>query len=107
MEAIGAMAWHEWIGLAGVVLILGSYFALQAGRLRGDGVPYQLLNIAGAGSIALSLVYEYNRAAMVTEVAWIAISVYGLVRGIHVRTSRRRRVRARAARMAAARALAR
>ena len=98
------MPWHTWVGLVGVGLILFAYFALQAGRLRGDGIRFQLINIGGAGAIALSLVYDYNLSAMVTELAWIAISVFGLVRGVRVRAARRLAVRRRAARIAATRA---
>jgi hypothetical protein len=97
-------AWHACVGLVGVVLILGAYFALQAGVLRGDGLRFQLANALGAGAIALSLVYDFNLSAMVTEVAWILISLYGLARGIRVRAARRARVRLRAQRLAALRA---
>jgi hypothetical protein len=77
--------WHELVGLAGVVLVLLAYFGLQAGKLRGDGAIFQVANILGAGGIALSLVYNFNLSAMVIELAWIVISIYGLVRGIRKR----------------------
>jgi hypothetical protein len=79
--------WYELVGLAGVALVLLAYFGLQAGKLRGDGVFFQVLNILGAGGIALSLVYDFNLSAMVIELSWIAISVYGLVRGIRARAA--------------------
>jgi hypothetical protein len=74
------MQWHEYVGLIGVMLCLLAYFGLQAGRLRGDGLVFQLTNIAGAGGIVVSLFYHFNLSAMVIELAWIAISVYGIVR---------------------------
>ena len=79
--------WHELVGLAGVVLVLLAYFGLQSGRMRGDGIAFQLANILGAGGIALSLVYDFNLSAMVIELCWIAISVYGLVRGVRTRAA--------------------
>ena len=79
--------WHELVGLAGVALVLLAYFGLQSGRMRGDGVAFQLANILGAGGIALSLVYDFNLSAMVIELCWIAISIYGLVRGIRARAA--------------------
>jgi len=79
--------WHEMVGLAGVVLVLLAYFGLQSGKLRGDGIPFQLANIFGAGGIAISLVYDFNLSAMVIELAWIVISIYGLVRGIRTRAA--------------------
>jgi hypothetical protein len=82
-----APPWHVLVGLAGVALVLVAYFGLQAGKLRGDGVPFQVMNILGAGCIAVSLVYDFNLSAMVIELSWIAISLYGLVRGIRARAA--------------------
>ena len=79
--------WHEIVGLVGVALVLLAYFGLQAGKLRGDGVTFQVANILGAGGIAVSLIYDFNLSAMVIELAWIVISVYGLVRGIRARAA--------------------
>jgi paired small multidrug resistance pump len=79
--------WHELVGLAGVALVLLAYFGLQSGRMRGDGLAFQLANILGAGAIALSLVYDFNLSAMVIELCWIAISIYGLVRGVRTRAA--------------------
>ena len=79
--------WHEIVGLVGVAFVLLAYFGLQAGKLRGDGVLFQVANILGAGGIALSLVYDFNLSAMVIELCWIAISIYGLVRGVRTRAA--------------------
>ena len=86
--------WHELVGLAGVALVLLAYFGLQSGRMRGDGVAFQVANILGAGAIALSLVYDFNLSAMVIELCWIAISIYGLVRGVRTRAAARAALRA-------------
>jgi hypothetical protein len=86
--------WHELVGLAGVALVLLAYFGLQSGRMRGDGLVFQCANILGAGAIALSLVYDFNLSAMVIELCWIAISVYGLVRGIRTRAATKAAARA-------------
>ena len=88
------LAWHVWVGLAGVLVVLLAYFGLQAGRLRGDGVPFQLANIAGAAGIAVSLVYDFNLSAMAIELSWIAISIYGLVRGVKARAAEKAAARA-------------
>ena len=80
-------AWHEIVGLVGAAFVLLAYFGLQSGKLRGDGVAFQLANILGAGAIALSLVFKFNLGAMAIELSWIAISIYGLVRGIRARAA--------------------
>ncbi|HSN00743.1 MAG TPA: hypothetical protein VLS52_07040 [Rudaea sp.] len=78
--------WPDAIGLHGVVLILLAYFLLQAGRLHGNALPYQLLNAAGALLVLVSLLYAFNLSAFLMELAWLLVSIYGIARG------RRRRV---------------
>ena len=76
-------AWHDLVGNLGVVMILGTYFALQVGRLDAKSVAYSALNALGAGSITVSLLFDFNLSAFVVEAAWVAVSVYGLVRVWH------------------------
>ena len=83
------LAWHEYVGLFGVLLCLVAVLWLQAGRLRGDGLTFQLLNIFGALGIIVSLFYNFNLSAMVIEIAWIAISVYGIVRSANARKAQK------------------
>ncbi len=73
-------AWHDLVGNVGVALILGTYLALQIGRLDAKSVAYSALNALGAGSITVSLLFDFNLSAFVVEAAWVAVSVYGLVR---------------------------
>jgi hypothetical protein len=79
------LQWYDWVGLFGVVLILLAYFVLQTGRIRGNGLPYQLMNLFGAGGVLVSLVYKPNVSAIIMEGAWVAISVYGIVRGLRAK----------------------
>jgi hypothetical protein len=72
--------WPDAIGLLGVVLILLAYFLLQAGRLRGNALPYQLLNALGAVLVMVSLLYAFNLSAFLMELAWLLVSIYGMVR---------------------------
>lgn len=76
-----SMHWFDWAGLFGVASILIAYFLLQSGRMRGDALPYQLLNAAGALLVLVSLLYAFNLSAFVMEAAWLAVSIYGIVRG--------------------------
>jgi multidrug transporter EmrE-like cation transporter len=76
------MTTYDWIGLAGMALILGAYFLLQAGRMRGHGLAYPLLNALGALGVLISLRYAFNLSAFVLELAWFAISIYGIVRAL-------------------------
>ena len=80
-----AYAWHDLVGNVGVLMILGTYFALQAGRIDAKSVAYSALNGIGAGSITISLLFDFNLSAFVVEAAWVAVSVYGLVRALRAR----------------------
>jgi len=75
------MQWPDALGLLGVVLILLAYFLLQAGRMRGNSLAYQLMNAFGAVLVLVSLFYAFNLSAFLMELAWLAVSIYGLFRG--------------------------
>jgi len=75
-------AWHDFVGNLGVALILGTYFLLQIGRLDPKSVAYSALNALGAGSITLSLLFDFNLSAFVVEGAWVAVSLYGVWRSL-------------------------
>ncbi len=73
--------WYDWAGLLGVALTLLAFFLLQAARVRGDGLPYQLMNAFGAFAVLISLGYAFNLSAFIMEFLWLVISVYGIARG--------------------------
>lgn len=79
------LQWYDLVGLLGTLLVVGSYFLLQSGRLSGTGLPYQLINIAGSSGILVSLFGGFNLAVALLQCTWIAISVYGIVRGLRAR----------------------
>ena len=79
------MHWHDWVGLFGVFVTLTAFLLLQAGRLHGTGFIYQAMNAVGAAAVVLSLLYNFNLSAFVVEAAWVAISLYGMVRGWRLR----------------------
>ena len=83
-----SMHWYDWAGLLGVALTLLAFYLLQAGRLRGDGLSYQLMNAFGACAVLLSLLYAFNLSAFVLEGLWLGISIYGIGRGRRLRRSR-------------------
>jgi len=80
-----AFAWYDIAGLAGTLMILLAFFLLQAGRLSGTGVAYQLLNLFGAGGVLLSLAGAFNVSVALLEGAWVLVSAYGLVRTLRAR----------------------
>ncbi len=70
----------DLIGLTGVTIILLAYFLLQAQKIEAVNWRYSMLNLIGAALITISLIVDFNLSALVIELAWMAISIYGLVR---------------------------
>ena len=81
------LEWYDWIGMLGTLLVLGAFFLLQAGKIHGNRLAYQLLNLLGAAGVLVSLSGKFNIAVFLLEAAWIAISVYGIVRSFKARGS--------------------
>ncbi|MDO5504842.1 MAG: hypothetical protein Q4F49_00935 [Pseudoxanthomonas suwonensis] len=77
---MNALQWFDVVGLLGTTAVLLAYLLLQADRLPAHGVVYPLLNIAGAVGILVSLTGGFNLAVAILQLAWIAISLYGLAR---------------------------
>jgi len=84
------LAWYDWVGLIGTLLVLLAFFLLQAGRLVGNGIVYQLLNLFGAAGVLVSLLGTFNPAVFVLELTWVAISAYGIARSFAARKTTRR-----------------
>ena len=75
------IAWYDWAGYLGVALVLLAFLLLQAHKLHGNGLVYQLMNIFGAIGVMLSLLFGvFNASAFVMQLAWLVIGIYGVVR---------------------------
>ena len=79
------LAWYDWVGMAGTLMVLAAFFLLQAGRVSGTGIAYQLLNLFGAGGVLLSLLGTFNVSVFLLEFTWVLISGYGIVRSFKSR----------------------
>ena len=66
------------IGLIGVSLILITYAALTLEKMDPKGWRYSAGNGLGAILILISLYFSFNLASFVIEIAWLAISIFGL-----------------------------
>jgi hypothetical protein len=76
------LQWWDWVGLAGTVLILLGFFMLQVGKLHGQGIVFQLMNLLGALGVLVSLYGKFNLPVFLLEGTWALISGYGIVRGM-------------------------
>jgi len=68
------------LGNIGVMMIVGTYLALQLERIRSTSLTYSVLNAVGAALIAVSLLVDFNLSAFLIEVFWVAISLIGIQR---------------------------
>jgi hypothetical protein len=87
------LQWYDFVGLAGVGLVLMSFFLLQAGKLAGDSLGYQFANLFGAIFIVVSIFgpgpdLRDVISTTIMQFAWMAISLYGLWRGLRTRAER-------------------
>ena len=73
--------WHDFFGNVGVLLIIGSYFWMQIGRISGQSPVYSLVNAIGAALVLVSLYYDFNLSAALIESFWLVISLLGLFLG--------------------------
>ncbi len=72
--------WALIVGLLGMLVTLLAYFLLQAQKLHGNSLVYQLMNALGALGVAVSLLFgKFNLPAFMLEVVWLAISIYGML----------------------------
>jgi len=82
--------WHDWAGYIGVILVLLAFLLLQAHKLHGNGLIYQLMNVLGAVGVMLSLLFgAFNAAAFFMQLAWLLIGMYGIGRGVRLRREAR------------------
>jgi hypothetical protein len=68
------------VGTVGLVLLLGGYFLVSAGRLSGQSARYQSMNLVGA---LVLVTYSWALeawASVVLNVVWGGIAAVALVR---------------------------
>jgi hypothetical protein len=70
--------WYDFVGNVGVFFILLCYFLLQVKKMASDSLSYSVLNGLGASFVLVSLIYDFNLSALIIELAWILISLFGV-----------------------------
>ena len=85
------LRWYDFVGFAGVLMVLGAYAALQTRRMDGNGVMFSVLNLVGSAGILVPVLYatEMNWSVMFIEVAWMLISAYGIWHAVASRFRKR------------------
>lgn len=70
---------NDWIGFAGVFILLLAFLLNLIGRLSKDGLPYILLNIIGAGLACLASWLINYIPFVVLEASWTLVSLWALI----------------------------
>lgn len=74
-------------GVAGFGIYVAAYALLQFGVFSGNSFAYTVSNTLAAALVLVSLIADFNLAAALIQVTWIAIGVVGMInRWIHAET---------------------
>jgi hypothetical protein len=68
----------DWIGSAGVALLLVAYFFNLRGWLKIDSPTYALLNLLGAGLAGLASALLHYWPFIILEAVWVLVSLAAL-----------------------------
>ena len=66
----------EVVGWAGAVLILLAYLLLSTGRLTGQSLTYQAMNVLGAAGFVVNGWWHRALPSAVLNILWLAIGVF-------------------------------
>ena len=70
----------EIAGWLGATLIVGAYALLSAGKVRGDSLTYQVMNIVGAAGFVVNSGWNGAFPSAALNVVWIGIGAYALLK---------------------------
>lgn len=80
--------WYDFIGNAGVFMILLAYLLSQLNKIDNQSIKFSLLNASGAFSVLVSLYFKFNLSAFTIELFWLLISIVGIVKSLKNQTSK-------------------
>ena len=72
----------DLIGMIGVIMILTVYGMVQIDRIDVKSISYSVYNAVGAVLILISLLVTFNLASFVIEIAWLGISIFGIIQAM-------------------------
>ena len=85
LEHIMSYSFYDFLGNVGVFFIIFSYLLLQLNKLESNDLKYSAMNFFGASLVIVSLIENFNMSALVIEVFWVGISIFGIVKYLYKR----------------------
>ncbi|MBI1272918.1 MAG: cyclic nucleotide-binding protein [Alphaproteobacteria bacterium] len=79
-EELTGLSFFDCVGLAGVVGYLVAHAGLQVRDGFAGSAAYAFLNVGSAILVIISLLNNFNLAAMIGQAAWMMLSIYGYCR---------------------------
>jgi paired small multidrug resistance pump len=73
------------VGFIGVVMVLVAYFANQQRWLSSEDWRFPFANFFGSCLLLVSLYQDWNLPSAIINLAWAAISLWGMVKGMRAR----------------------
>ena len=70
----------QLLSLAGAVLVLIAFIALQLGRMEREDVAFNVLNFFGSAALAWVAIVDHRLGFIVLEVSWAIFSLVPLLR---------------------------
>ncbi len=80
--------WYDFVGNVGVALVIVAYLLLQTGRVESKSLAYSASNAAGALFVLVSLAYDFNLSAFITEAFWLVLSLLGVGKALAARRAK-------------------
>ncbi len=74
------LTFNDYIGFAGVLILLVAFLLNLSGKLSKDGLTYILLNTIGAGLACLASYLIHYLPFVVLEGSWTLVSLFALIR---------------------------
>jgi hypothetical protein len=72
---------YTFAGFVGVVMVLVAFFANQQRWLSSEDWRFPFANFLGSCLLLVSLYADWNLPSAIINIAWAAISLWGLVKG--------------------------
>ncbi|GAA1750121.1 hypothetical protein ABZ917_38575 [Nonomuraea wenchangensis] len=68
------------VGWAGAAVLLSAYALVSSGRIQGDGLTYQVMNLFGAVGLMVNSAWNAAWPSAGLNLVWAAIGVVALVK---------------------------